>query len=134
MQTEETEEKPDRPSRWQRAFLKALAETGVVTQACEQAKISRFHAYRQKKADQPFADKWADALEAAADKLESEIVRRAFAGSDLLLIFQMKSLRPERYRDKFSLPSKELDALVEKELAIARGQEQSQEQESDAVN
>jgi len=34
------------------------------------------------------------------DALEDEAARRAFAGSDTLLIFLLKSRRPERFKDK----------------------------------
>jgi hypothetical protein len=121
-------------SRWRRAFLKALAHEGVVTYACEQAKISRRQAYRVKNEDPQFAQEWAEAIDEAADTLESEVRRRAFAGSDLLLMFLLKKMRPE-FREKVTISSRELDRAIEEELANLKGaKEESDEPETEAVN
>lgn len=58
-----------------------------------------------------------------ADVLEGEASRRAMSGSDLLLIFLLKGLRPEKYRERVTLPPAELDKLIEQVLAERRGEE-----------
>lgn len=107
-------------------FLAALAELGVVTYAAAAAGFSRRTAQRLREVDADFADAWDDALEQAADKLEQEAHRRASRGvarpltsvkgliydedgtivteqvySDTLLIFLLKGMRPEKYRERF---------------------------------
>lgn len=117
---------------WRKAFLKALAIEGVVTYACDQARVSKMQVYRVRNSDPEFAQQWNDAIDSAADTLESEVRRRAFAGSDLLLMFLMKKMRPE-FREKVTISSRELDRAIEEELANLKGGEVPDE-DSDAVN
>jgi hypothetical protein len=42
--------------------------------------------------------------------------------SDRLLEFLLRGARPEKYRARFILPVAELDKLIERELAIAKGE------------
>ena len=82
------------------AFLTALAAGQSVTAAAEAAGIDRKTAYRWRDAQPDFAASWEDALEDGTDHLEDEALRRAFAGSDLLLIFLLKARRPKKYRER----------------------------------
>lgn len=104
---------------WEKAFLSALAEVGVVRYACKAAGVDSGLVYAKRKADETFAASWAEALENASDSLEEEAVRRAKDGiveivvgkngeihenrkySDTLLIFLLKGARPEKYRERF---------------------------------
>jgi hypothetical protein len=61
--------------------------------------VSRSHVYETRQKDPKFAEAWDQAREDAADSLEAEAVRRARAGSDTLLIFLLKAVRPEKYRE-----------------------------------
>lgn len=88
---------PDR--RKKEVFIEALADTGIVRSACAASGVSRNKAYRWRE-DITFRTLWEEALEDAADLLEQEAWRRARDGSDTLLIFMLKGLRPERYNDK----------------------------------
>jgi hypothetical protein len=63
-----------------RAFLKALAETGNVSEAARASNVSRSFAYAKKLADVDFAAEWIDALESATDVLEAEARHRAVEG------------------------------------------------------
>ena len=62
------------------AVLAALAETGVVTSACRAAGVDRSTVFRWRQDDPEFAAEWEDALEQAADRFESEAIRRAVEG------------------------------------------------------
>ncbi len=100
------------------AFMRMLADTGCVKDACAAGGISRDLAYKLRKRDESFAAEWAEALEEAVDALETEARRRAMDGvgedvyhdgrpvgvktrySDVLLIFLLKGARPEKYRER----------------------------------
>jgi hypothetical protein len=97
-------------------FLSELAAGNSITAACRAIGIGRPAAYQWRK-DPTFAKRWEDALEAGADLLEDELKRRAVDGveepvfyqgkivghvhkySDNLLMFRLKALRPNKYRD-----------------------------------
>ena len=61
-------------------FLRALAETGIVTIAAGAAGITRARAYQVRQQDQGFATAWDEAEQRAADALEAEAWRRAVSG------------------------------------------------------
>lgn len=63
-----------------KAFVDALAVSGMISDAAYAAGISRNCAYNQRKADSDFATAWDDALERFADSLEKEAHRRAVEG------------------------------------------------------
>lgn len=114
-----------KPAQWRKAFLAALARHGNATLAAEQARISRPVPYRHRAEDPVFAAAWAEAMEEAADHLEFAAWQRATEGweepvygslgpgqgggqigsirrfSTALLIFLLKGIRPEKYRDRF---------------------------------
>jgi len=101
----------------QRAFLVAYGETGNITEACKIAGISNGATHLWRKFDATFIAAFAIAKEAAADRLEQEAWRRAVNGtdkpvfykgtkcgnirdySDTLLIFLLKGIRPDKYRE-----------------------------------
>lgn len=91
--------KKARVPKWQKAFLSALANSGNVRAACRAAGTHRPTVYERRHKDPEFAALWEDALEDAADSLEAEAVRRARGGSDTLLIFLLKGLRPTKWRE-----------------------------------
>jgi hypothetical protein len=141
-----------RAADWGEKFLTELARRGIVKYACAAARIHRSTAYDRKLADPAFAARWADAVEEAADVLEREMFRRAHDGvkkpvfgslgpglgsgeigyvveySDTLLIFALKGMRPDKYREKHEIvgkgggPIKTARELSDEELAaIAAG-------------
>lgn len=108
---------------WQKGFLTILAESGIVTTACEAAGVDRSTVYLRRDADPAFAAAWEQALEDAADRLEAEARRRAYEGwdepvfgrvgkdqdgqiglvrkySDSLMQTLLKGAKPEKYRDR----------------------------------
>jgi hypothetical protein len=81
-------------------FLKAFETCGNITQAAEIAKIDRTSHYIWMNADPAYPERFEAAQEAAIQSLEKIAWERAKNKSDLLMIFMLKSLRPERYRDR----------------------------------
>jgi hypothetical protein len=79
------------------AFLDALAHCGQVTKAARTVGISPKTAYRWRQAYPALAPRWAAALEQGLDCLEDEAIRRAFEGSDKLLMYVLNRRRPEVY-------------------------------------
>ncbi len=100
-------------------MLAAYVKHGTVFHASKAANVPRRTHYDWLKADPVYADAFKDAADAVADRLEKEAMRRASQGwlepvyhrgqvvghvrkfSDLLLIFMLKALRPEKYRERF---------------------------------
>jgi hypothetical protein len=106
----------------QRALLAAFRKTGNVRLACEAAKVGRSSHYRWLNRDPAYREAFAVAKEEVADLLEAEAHRRAVEGvekpvgwhkgkaggcvreySDTLLIFLLKGLRPEKYRERVEM-------------------------------
>lgn len=103
-----------------RIFLAEYVQTASITLAAKAAEIDRRTHYEWKTADPQYAREFFKAQELAADVLEDEAVRRAHEGverpvfqggkevgrvqdySDTLLIFLLKGIRPEKYRERIS--------------------------------
>ena len=125
-------------------FLKALAETGIVSAAVAIAGTSRTRVYELRKRDAGFALAWAEAEEVAADALEAEAWRRAVEGvpeplvsagrvvrdddgaplairrySDMLMLALLKARRPERFKDRQLVEHDIADGLADR-LEAAR--------------
>jgi hypothetical protein len=88
---------------WTPRFLELLKGTGNVTLAAQGAGIDRTTAYARAARDPAFAAAWREAHEAAIDLLEGAARQRALAGSDQLLMFLLRGLRPERYGARLDL-------------------------------
>lgn len=102
---------------WREAFLIALEQNGSVTKASEAVGVNRTTAYKHKRNDCVFAKQWDEAIDSAADVLEDEARKRAFAGSDVLLMFLLKGLRPQRWREsRATIAPAELNRLIEAEF------------------
>lgn len=99
-------------------FMAELTQHGNVTKAARAVGITRVYAYQVKAEDTAFAEAWDNAVQEWADMLEGEADRRAFEGttkgvyyqgilvgeerlySDTLLMFRLKALRPDLYKDR----------------------------------
>jgi len=97
-----------------------LSSSGNVTDAARRSCISRREWYKVRKEDPYFAADWDEAVEEYTDHLEAEADRRAVEGvtrqiyfdnkgevigetrnySDTLMIFRLKGLRPEMYKER----------------------------------
>lgn len=136
---------------WHKAFLTTLSNCGNVREACRDAGIHYTTAHLQRRSNPDFAKEWQEALDEAADILEKEAWRRAAEGteepvfhkgdicghvrkySDNLLMFMLKGMRPEKFREKVYVSTSEIDRLIEKELATLKGEDE-ENQVSKAVH
>ena len=102
---------------WRPAFLEALARSGNISYSAKLTDIHRNTAMHARKSEPEFKAQMESALEEAADTLELEAWRRAHDGiekvitvagkrevvkqySDTLLIFLLKAIRPDKYRER----------------------------------
>lgn len=101
---------------WKEKFLDALRNTANVRLACQAAGVSRLVALREKDKDPEFDENWEMALEDATDILEGVAFRRAKDGSDYLLTFLLRALRPQTYREQKYIPDNNPQGLALLEL------------------
>ncbi|CAK3751542.1 Terminase [Vibrio crassostreae] len=113
-------------------FFKALAENKTIGDAARIAGYSRRSIYEYSDNDPEFKEKFTDAKEDIAERLEREADIRAMDGytsgyktvyidgkpksvpikrkSDALLMFRLRALKPEVYRENYSPDLDELEA------------------------
>ena len=102
----------------QRAFLEAYSSCGSLRLAAKAAHVARCNHYRWLKCDPKYAEAFEVARESAGQALEDEARRRAVEGvrepvyyegdvcghrqrySDNLLMFLLKGINPEKYRER----------------------------------
>src|SRR5262245_29225853 len=98
---------------WGPRFLEVYRQTGNVRLAATAAGIDRDSVYLRRQKDAGFARQMASAREDAVDTLEAEARRRALSTSDTLLIFLLKALRPDTYRESIRVDvRREAEALA----------------------
>jgi hypothetical protein len=78
-------------------FLRHLEESGSASFAAERAGIGRNTVYERRKVDPAFASGWRNAVAMAADSLRDRAIARARDGDNRLLMFLLRTLRPEIY-------------------------------------
>ena len=106
-----------------RKFLAAFCQCGRVVKASKETGVHFTSHYLWLRNDKVYADAFEGAKQIAADHFEDEIYRRGFEGydkpvtyqgeikdhykdySDVLAIFALKGLRPEKYRDSAPIAS-----------------------------
>ena len=84
---------------WQSVFLSSFRQCGNITKSSEAAEVTRqavFYAYKR---DPDFRALYEEAKEESIERLEEVARNRATTSSDNLLIFLLKSMRPEVYRE-----------------------------------
>lgn len=105
-----------------KTFLEGYRRSGNIRAAAEAAGIARRTHYNWIESDPEYAGAFEEAREDAADVLEAAAWKRAVVGveeptgwyqgmpggtvrkySDTLLIFLLKGMRPEKYRDRHEL-------------------------------
>lgn len=85
------------------AFLAAFAKEGTILRAAEAAQISRRTHYLWLSQDEAYAIAFREVEHDAGEALEAEARKRAFAGSDTLLIFLLKAAIPSKYRERVDM-------------------------------
>jgi predicted DNA binding protein len=81
-------------------YLRAVEQLGTLTAGCRAAAVSHNTIYQWREHDDAFMLAEQQARTTFADELEHEVVTRGRAGSDTLLIFMLKAVRPEKFRDR----------------------------------
>ena len=112
---------PDMRRLWTNAFLAALSVHGVMSRAAEAAGVDRTTPWRRRESDPEFAKACQEAIDQAADALETEARRRALEGivedvyhqgvvvgqkrnySDSLLALLLKGRRKAVFADRTEL-------------------------------
>ncbi len=102
-----------------RAFLQVFAERGNANEACRATGIARSTEFFWRTEDAEYRRVWEVARAIGAEAVEQEALRRAFGnqkpvldedgneiartcdGSDTLLIFLLKGLYPDKYRENW---------------------------------
>jgi hypothetical protein len=83
-----------------RRVLHELRKLGTVSAACDAVGIRTTTFYNWKKRDPVFMAAAEEAKAKTIDDLETEAIKRAKDGSDTLLIFLLKSLKPTVYKER----------------------------------
>jgi hypothetical protein len=84
---------------WQSVFLSSFSQCGNITKSSGDAGVTRqavFYAYKR---HPDFRVLYDEAKEESIERLEEVARKRATDSSDNLLIFLLKSMRPEVYRE-----------------------------------
>ena len=102
-------------------FFEAIGGGLTITAAATVPGYSRRAVYDRRAADEAFRERWDEAVAIAIERLEAEADRRAAEGtlepvfyqggecgqirkySDTLLIFRLKALKPEKYRERAAI-------------------------------
>lgn len=92
-----------RRERWKDLFIEGFRESGIISHALMYAGVDRKVLRAALERDKEFLEEFHDAKADAIDSLETEAVRRAKDGSDQLLMFLLKSHRPEVYRENHKI-------------------------------
>lgn len=106
-----------------RLFLRAFAVRGIVAEGCRAAGVSRAAVTHWRETSEWFETLYAAAIEEAADRIESEAIRRAVDGYDEPVVYQgMVSVvvDPETGRERMLTVRKYSDALMQTILKGAR--------------
>lgn len=66
-------------------FLRALAKTGNIAEACRAASLDRRLAYRWRDRDSDFARRWKEAAARGNDLVRGELMERALIGRERIV-------------------------------------------------
>jgi hypothetical protein len=88
---------------WRPAFLAAFRNSANVRAAAQAAGIDWSTAYKARKREPLFAEAWEMAEQEALDLIEARAVQLALAGDSHLLMFFLRTRRPEKYGDRSRL-------------------------------
>ncbi len=80
--------------------LKAFVELGTETGACQLLGLSRSAWHKWTARYEKFREAADEAFQTVGDLLEQEAIRRAYDGSDLLLIYLLNGYKPGKFRER----------------------------------
>lgn len=90
----------NRDAAWRDLFCKHLSMDGNIAGAAKKAGVSRQTVYHHMNADPDFNTQCENAVALFNASIEREIKKRAFAGSDLLLLAMARRHMPNEYRER----------------------------------
>ena len=93
--------KAPRNPDWQTRFLEFFGMSMNVVLSAKGAGVDRTTIYRERQRNSNFAAAYEDARQEAIERLEAEAYKRAQNVSDTLLIFLLKSHKPDIYREQY---------------------------------
>jgi hypothetical protein len=79
---------------WRPAFLEAFAKLGMVSGACDAARITRQTAYAERARNPEFAQAWDEVEQRGVDQIELAARANAIGGNPTMQIFLLKTRRP----------------------------------------
>jgi hypothetical protein len=105
--------------RNKRTFIENLRLKAAVYVAANVTGIAKLTAYRWRESDSEFAEAWEEALQDAADVMETSTYERALGRNGkpdtLLTMFWLKAHRP-KYRDRVDVDVRLLEQQIEERL------------------
>ena len=103
-------------------FLEEFRVTGFIYATCDKIGVDQKTIYRWRQEDEHFRDEFNQAQRRSVEHLERIAKARAVTKSDLLMIFLLKALDPEKYKDRYSheLDTKTIEILVTKFLTAIK--------------
>ena len=112
---------------WKPRWLVAYEKYGTVTAACKAVGVTRAVAYRAQRDDPEFAEAWDAIRQGVIDRLEKIALERAEDGSDNLLQFMLRSLRPEQYGTSVKLAhtgelTPDIEERIDREIRAGLGE------------
>jgi len=93
--------KAPRNPDWQTKFIQIFGMSMNVVLSAKGAGVDRTTIYRERQRNPDFAAAYEDARQEAIERLEAEAYKRAQNVSDTLLIFLLKSHKPDIYREQY---------------------------------
>jgi len=91
------------PEERQETYLMNLGYLGTVTGALETVGARNEQLAEWRRSVPGFLEREEEVRQAFADRLEAAAIQRAMKKSDLLMMFLLKGLRPEKYRENRSV-------------------------------
>ena len=117
--TTSTHSTPRRAREWRPRFLAALRNSSNVRAACGAAGIDWSTAYKARKRDRTFAQAWDMAEQEALDLLEGRAFQLALAGDPRLIMFFLKTRRPEKFRETVRIDVRREAERIAAELGVS---------------
>jgi hypothetical protein len=114
--------KSDKSDNQKKKMLHALEQTlGVVSSACQKARISRDTHYRWLKEDDHYREKAEELAEVAIDFVEGQLLKQIKEGSIAGIIFYLKTKGKRRgYSEKVDTKPEPLEIIVREQLVLSK--------------